>query len=87
LLDELEASRASRKNAWRILQELRAVVKDVCKVELPPPAVKNISVERKVVKDGAGRLCCLCLGCSFAHCREAREIAWAEKSFWQDFWQ
>jgi hypothetical protein len=45
MLDELAASRASRRTAWTILQELRAVLKDVAGVELPPPAVKNISIE------------------------------------------
>jgi CheY-like chemotaxis protein len=48
MLDELAASRASRRTAWTILQELRAVLKDVAGVELPPPAVKNISIEGRM---------------------------------------
>ena len=34
LLDELEASRASRKRAWENLQEIRWVLKDAAGVEL-----------------------------------------------------
>jgi hypothetical protein len=52
LLDELAASRASRRSAWTILQELRAILKDVAGVELPPPAIKNISIEGRIVRDG-----------------------------------
>jgi hypothetical protein len=46
MLDELEASRASRGRAWENLQELRWVLKDTAGIELPPPAQKN---------DGFGR--------------------------------
>jgi hypothetical protein len=52
LLDELEASRASRKRAWENLQELRWVLKDAAGVELPPPARKTIDLEGRLVKDG-----------------------------------
>ncbi len=52
LLDELAASRASRKNAWANLQELRGVLKDIVGVDLPPPAVKNIALEGRIVRDG-----------------------------------
>jgi hypothetical protein len=52
LLDELEASRASRKRAWENLQEIRWVLKDVAGVELPPPARKTIDLEGRIVKDG-----------------------------------
>ena len=45
LLDELEASRASRKRAWAILQEIRWVLKDVAGIEIPPPARKTIDLE------------------------------------------
>jgi hypothetical protein len=51
LLDELEASRASRKRAWENLQEIRWVLKDVAGVELPPPARKTIDLEGRIVKD------------------------------------
>ncbi len=44
LLDELSASRASRRNAWAILKELRLVLSEVAGVDLPPPAAKNISI-------------------------------------------
>jgi hypothetical protein len=52
MLDELEASRASRKRAWEDLQELRWVLKDVAGIELPPPARKTIDLEGRLVKDG-----------------------------------
>jgi hypothetical protein len=52
LLDELEASRASRKRAWEILQEIRWVLKDVAGTDLPPPARKTIDLEGRVVKEG-----------------------------------
>jgi hypothetical protein len=46
LLEELAASRASRKRAWENLQELRWVLKDAVGVELPPPERKTIDLER-----------------------------------------
>src|SRR6478736_4062141 len=52
MLDELEASRASRKRAWENLQELRWVLKDVAGIELPAPARKTIDLEGRLVKDG-----------------------------------
>jgi hypothetical protein len=52
LLDELEASRASRKRAWENLQEIRWVLKDTTGFELPPPARKTIDLEGRLVKDG-----------------------------------
>jgi hypothetical protein len=52
LLDELEASRASRKRAWENLQEIRWVLKDTTGVELPPPVRKTIDLEGRLVKDG-----------------------------------
>jgi hypothetical protein len=52
LLDEVEASRASRRRAWENLQEIRWVLTDVCGIELPPPARKTIDLEGRVVKDG-----------------------------------
>src|SRR5271166_6412701 len=52
LLDEREASRASRKRAWENLQEIRWVLKDIVGVELPPPARKTIDLEGRIVKDG-----------------------------------
>jgi hypothetical protein len=55
LLDELEASRASRKRAWENLQEIRWVLKDAAGVELPPPARKTIDLEGRIVKDGVGK--------------------------------
>jgi predicted RecB family endonuclease len=51
LLDELEASRASRKRAWELLQEIRWVLKDIAGIELPPPARKTIDLEGRLVKD------------------------------------
>src|ERR1700680_1100824 len=52
LLDELEASRASRKRAWENLAEIRWVIKDTTGIELPPPARKTIDLEGRIVKDG-----------------------------------
>jgi hypothetical protein len=52
LLDEIEASRASRKRAWDNLQEIRWVLKDTAGLELPPPARKTIDLEGRLVKDG-----------------------------------
>jgi hypothetical protein len=52
LLDELEASRTSRKRSWEILQEIRWVLKDVTGTELPPAARKTIDLEGRLVKDG-----------------------------------
>ena len=52
LLDELEASRASRRSAWENLQEMRWVLKEICEIELPPPARKTIDLEGRLVKDG-----------------------------------
>jgi hypothetical protein len=51
LLDELKASRASRKTAWDILQELRRILNEHG-VILAPPAVKNIGVEGRLVRNG-----------------------------------
>lgn len=52
ILDELEASRASRKRAWEVLQEIRWVLKDTTGIDLPPPARKTIDLEGRLVKDG-----------------------------------
>jgi len=51
LLDELEASRASRKRAWEILQEIRWVLKDTAGIEAQQPVRKTIDLEGRVVKD------------------------------------
>ena len=51
LLDELDASRQSRKRAWEILQEIRWVLKDVAGIEFPPPARKTIDFDGRLVKD------------------------------------
>jgi hypothetical protein len=45
LLDELEASRASRKRAWEVLQEIRWVLNDAARMDLPPAARKKIDLE------------------------------------------
>jgi hypothetical protein len=52
LLDELEASLASRRRAWENLAEIRWVLKDTTGMELPPPARKTIDLEGRIVKDG-----------------------------------
>ena len=51
LLDELEASRASRKRSWEILQEIRWVLKDTAGIEAQHPARKTIDLEGRLVKD------------------------------------
>src|ERR1700754_740917 len=56
LLEELEASRASRKRAWENLQEIRWVLKDSTGIELPPPAKKTIDLEGWIVKDGVRKV-------------------------------
>src|ERR1700730_18701466 len=52
LLDELDASRASRRRAWENLQEIRWVLKDSAGMDLEPPARKTIDLEGRLVKDG-----------------------------------
>jgi hypothetical protein len=52
MIDELEASRSSRKRAWENLQELRWVLQDSARMKLPSPAKKTIDLEGKLVKDG-----------------------------------
>ena len=52
ILDELKASRASRKRAWEVLQEIRWVLKDTTGIDLPAPARKTIDLEGRLVKDG-----------------------------------
>jgi len=52
LLDELEASRKSRRRAWENLQEIRWVLKDTAGVDLPRPTRKTIDLEGRIVKDG-----------------------------------
>jgi hypothetical protein len=52
LLEERDKSRASRRRAWENLAELRWVLKQICEIELPPPAKKTIDLEGRVVKDG-----------------------------------
>jgi hypothetical protein len=56
LVDELEASRASRKRAWEILQEIRWVLKDATGMELTHPARKTIDLEGRIVKDGVRKV-------------------------------
>jgi hypothetical protein len=35
---------------------MRWVLKDVCEIELPPPAKKTIDLEGRVVKDGVKKI-------------------------------
>jgi|ERR1700730_8307096 hypothetical protein len=51
LLNELHASRASRKRAWENLQEIRWVLKDVAQIEAPAPTRKSLDLEGRAVKD------------------------------------
>ena len=51
LLDELEASRNSRKRAWEILQEIRYVLRDIAGIEAQQPARKTIDLEGRIVKE------------------------------------
>ena len=52
VLDELEASRSSRKRAWENLQEIRWVLQDLPGLKLPPAAKKTIDLEGRLIKDG-----------------------------------
>jgi hypothetical protein len=52
LLDELKASRSSRKPAWENLQELRWVLQDSARMKLPQPAKKTIDLKGKLIEDG-----------------------------------
>jgi hypothetical protein len=52
VLDELEASRSSRRRAWENLQEIRWVLQDSAGMKLPPAAKKTIDLEGKLIKDG-----------------------------------
>jgi hypothetical protein len=52
VLDELEASRASRRRAWENLCEIRWVLQDSAGMKLPPPAKKTIDLEGRLIKDG-----------------------------------
>lgn len=52
LLDEVEASRSSRRRAWENLQEIRWVLKDSAGMDLEPAARKTIDLEGRIVKDG-----------------------------------
>jgi len=56
LLDELKASRASRRRAWENLQEIRWVLRDTVGVELPLAARKTIDLEGRVVKEGVRKV-------------------------------
>jgi hypothetical protein len=51
VLDELEASRKSRRRAWDNLQEIPWVLKDTVGIELPAPKRKTKDGVRTVVKD------------------------------------
>ena len=51
ILNELEASRASRKRAWEILQDLRRLLKATPGVQLPPPSRKTIDAEGTIIID------------------------------------
>ncbi len=51
LIDELDASRASRKRAWEILREIRWVLKDTTGIEAQHPVRKTIDLEGRLVKD------------------------------------
>ena len=50
LLEELSASRASRRRAWENFQEFRWVLKDTAGIELPPPAQRTIDAEGAIVR-------------------------------------
>src|SRR5262249_26431304 len=55
LLNELEASRASRKRAWEILQELRRLLKATPSVELPAAPRRTIDAQGTVIIDAVGQ--------------------------------
>jgi hypothetical protein len=49
LLDELEASKQSRLRAWAVLQRIRALLSDLGKAEIPPPAQKTFDAEGEIL--------------------------------------
>jgi hypothetical protein len=50
MLDELEASRQSRKKAWEILQRIRAILADLGNVAVPPPSKKTFEAEGEILQ-------------------------------------
>jgi hypothetical protein len=50
MLDELEASRQSRKKAWEILQRIRAILADLGNVAVPPPPKKTFEAEGEILQ-------------------------------------
>jgi hypothetical protein len=58
VLDELEASRSSRKRAWENLQEIRWVLQDSAGMKLQPAAKKTIDLEARLIKDGIRKAIC-----------------------------
>jgi hypothetical protein len=50
LLDELEASKQSRLRAWAVLQRMRALLSDLGKTEIPPPARKTFDAEGEILE-------------------------------------
>jgi hypothetical protein len=50
MLEELTASRESRRRAWENLQEFRWVIKDTIGIDLPPPR-KTIDSEGSLIVD------------------------------------
>ena len=50
LLDELEASKQSRLRAWNALQRIRALLSDLGKTEIPPPAQKTFDAEGEILE-------------------------------------
>jgi hypothetical protein len=55
MLEELTASRASRRRAWENFQEIRWVIKDTTGVDLPPPPRKTIDAEGTVIVQGVAK--------------------------------
>jgi hypothetical protein len=56
ILDELEASRASRNRAWENLQEIRWILKDATGLDIPTPARKTIDLEGRMIKEGVRKI-------------------------------
>src|SRR5580704_6450172 len=50
LLDELEASKQSRLRAWNALQRIRALLSDLGKTKIPPPARMTFDAEGEILE-------------------------------------
>jgi hypothetical protein len=55
LLDELESSKQSRLRAWAVLQRIRALLSDLGKTAIQPPAEKTFDAEGEVLEQALSK--------------------------------